>query len=286
MAPTVRPATWWRHSENEALVADYLDMLELELAGRRYQKAAHNRALRSTIDRSEGAIEYKHQNVSAVLHQLGQPSIKGYLPASNYQSELVGTVSRALDLRPSLLDLIASAAKRQIDRPLLEAHLAEEDPPQQPRMPAFGERAPHQVTGQVRPLPNFLELESRNRSIGDLGELLVLHQEERRLRDAGRSALAARIEHVAASHAGHGYDIASFEANGEPRLIEVKTTQFSAHTPIFISRNEVRVSEDCGSSYMLARVYDVRGKPRFFATRGALGIGWDLDPLQYQGRIR
>ncbi len=39
-------------------------------------------------NRSEGSVEFKHQNISAVLIELGQPYIKGYLPRFNYQQIL------------------------------------------------------------------------------------------------------------------------------------------------------------------------------------------------------
>ena len=39
----------WSDLENDAIVADYFSMLSDELAGSRYNKAAHNRALQDLI---------------------------------------------------------------------------------------------------------------------------------------------------------------------------------------------------------------------------------------------
>ncbi|MCY3802877.1 MAG: hypothetical protein OXG06_00510 [Gammaproteobacteria bacterium] len=69
----------------EAAVADYLGMLQAELTGNSVVKAVHNRVLQAQIGRSKGSIEYKHQNISAVLEKLGLPYIKGYKPATHYQ---------------------------------------------------------------------------------------------------------------------------------------------------------------------------------------------------------
>lgn len=56
----------WSRQEVEATVRDYFDMLALELRGEQYNKAAHNRGLRARLDdRSPGAVERKHQNISA-----------------------------------------------------------------------------------------------------------------------------------------------------------------------------------------------------------------------------
>ena len=61
-------------------------MLARELRGETFNKAAHNRALRQHLDdRSRGAVERKHQNVSAVLIALGFPYIDGYKPLGNVQ---------------------------------------------------------------------------------------------------------------------------------------------------------------------------------------------------------
>jgi len=74
----------WSRLEVEATVADYVSMLEWEIRGEPYSKAEHRRALQPVLDdRSEGAIEYKYQNTSAVLIDLGYPYIDGYKPAFN-----------------------------------------------------------------------------------------------------------------------------------------------------------------------------------------------------------
>ena len=79
----------WSGQEVEATVRDYLDMLASELRGVPYNKAAHNRALRARLDdRTHGAVERKHQNISAVLIELGFPYINGYKPLRNIQNML------------------------------------------------------------------------------------------------------------------------------------------------------------------------------------------------------
>ena len=106
----------WTDAENDLIVADYFAMLSEELAGRRPNKAAHNRALQNQIGRGPGSIEYKHQNISAVLQWLGQPWIDGYKPALNFQGSLVEAVARWLDRRPDYLspkEPVASVSRRE-----------------------------------------------------------------------------------------------------------------------------------------------------------------------------
>jgi len=60
--------TNWSREEVEATVSDYLRMLHLELVGQPYNKRAHNRALQRQLpNRSAGAIELKHANISSAL---------------------------------------------------------------------------------------------------------------------------------------------------------------------------------------------------------------------------
>lgn len=91
----------WSDRENDLIVADYFAMLADELAGRSCSKAEHRRALLPLLDgRSEGSIEFKHQNISAVLKALGEPWIEGYKPAFNFQMPLVDAVARFLARHP------------------------------------------------------------------------------------------------------------------------------------------------------------------------------------------
>jgi hypothetical protein len=76
----------WTDEENDLIVADYFAMLVDDISARRYSKAEHRRALLPLLnDRSEGSVEFKHQNISAVLKGLGEDWIPGYKPAFNFQ---------------------------------------------------------------------------------------------------------------------------------------------------------------------------------------------------------
>jgi hypothetical protein len=70
-------------------------MLADDIAGRANGKAEHNRLLQGLIDPPRGSIEYKHQNVSAVLMGLGEDWMPGYKPAFNFQVSLVDAVDRS-----------------------------------------------------------------------------------------------------------------------------------------------------------------------------------------------
>jgi hypothetical protein len=55
------------------------------------------------------AIEFKHQNISAAMLDLGLPYIRGYKPRSNYQAALIAELRRSLETDPQLLGALRSA---------------------------------------------------------------------------------------------------------------------------------------------------------------------------------
>lgn len=279
----------WSLEEVAATVADYFAMFELEIRQEKYNKKEHNRLLQKLLSkRSAGAIEFKHENISAVLRDAGLPFIEGYKPRGNYQKLLSDVV---LDRLNSERQLIARIA-----------HVAEAPAPIVPEVRAFAdvvvpppkrdEKAGRVYESRdVERVPvlgvNYLEREARNASLGAAGEKFVLEVEQRRLWEAGKRKLAEKVEHVAATRGdGLGYDIMSFETDGRERYIEVKTTSFGSRTPFFASQGEVAVSDELADRYQLYRVFKFRESPKVFMLGGSLRQSCALDPIQYRASLR
>ena len=72
----------WTDEENELIVADYFAMLASDLISRPYNKAEHNRLLRTQIDRTGPSIEFKHRNISAVLKGSARAGLPATFPHS------------------------------------------------------------------------------------------------------------------------------------------------------------------------------------------------------------
>jgi hypothetical protein len=100
VASDSRSGADWSPEELKLIVDDYFSMLRDEQAARPYSKTQHRRALMERIDRSDGSIEFKHQNISAVLIELGLPRIEGYRPASNYQGAIFDAIGGYLSNNP------------------------------------------------------------------------------------------------------------------------------------------------------------------------------------------
>jgi hypothetical protein len=122
----------WSKSEVEAAVEDYFNMLQLELTGRKYNKTEHRRALMERLnDRSDGSVELKHQNISAVLIEMGIPYIDGYKPRSNYQRSLLpAAITKYIEKNPEVNALFKADSDFIPKIPSIEDFLAAiEDPP-------------------------------------------------------------------------------------------------------------------------------------------------------------
>ena len=107
----------WSREEVEAAVADYFVMLGKDLRGEPYSKAEHNRLLQNLLSgRTRGSVERKHQNISAVLIELGYPYIDGYKPLANYQELLGRVVQERLSAATGLQEVVASAVVADVER--------------------------------------------------------------------------------------------------------------------------------------------------------------------------
>lgn len=272
----------WADDENDLIVADYFAMLGPDMAGRPYSKAEHRRQLLPRLrNRTKGAIEFKHQNISAVLKGLGEDWIAGYKPAFNFQMSLVDAVVRWLDANPLPLSLargpqpalgLAEASPLWIGPP--PTHSNQPPPQELDLMLQIAHR--HDVAGR----------DARNRALGRAGEELVLLHERAILADAGRPDLARRVRWVADEDGdGAGYDIASFAPDESPRLIEVKTTNGWERTPFHISRNELAVAEARRADWLVLRLWNFARAPRAFELRPPLEAHVSLTATSFQANF-
>ncbi len=269
----------WSEFEVEAAVEDYFSMLRLELTGRRYNKSEHRRALQVQLsNRSAGSVEMKHQNISAVLIEMGIPCIDGYKPRYNYQRSLLPeAVADYLKNNPDMQGIFKAHAEATPAVPTVENFLAaiERPPVAEERAPSVTESPAIYNPGGV----NYLEREARNQLLGEAGEQFVINFERARLIHAGRESLAAHIEQVSATVGpSAGFDIRSFEENGRDRFIEVKTTKYGKSTPFFVTPNELRFSRERSSHYFLYRLFKFGEAPRMFSLQGYLELGCMLEP--------
>jgi hypothetical protein len=248
-------------------------MIYQEIAGLAFNKAEHNRTLRTKVDRSGPSIEFKHRNISAVLERLGLPMIRGYLPAANHQGAIVPAIDRYISQHPEAMHPEKALAGFTERLGLFVA------PP--PLLLPIAPQ-PRELERLVRKF-NPIERDFRNRKLGRDGEELVFQFEQEKLRQIDRVDLANKVRWISEDDGdGAGFDILSFDETGKERLLEVKTTVGSEITPFYLTRNELCLSSERPDAFRLCRVFEFSKQPRMFELSPPLEKLVHLSPLSYE----
>lgn len=271
----------WTRNECEAIVSDYFDMLAREVRGEAFKKSEYRKNLRTALnDRSDGSIEYKHQNISAVLIRAGQVYVQGYKPAWNYQLLLEEVVLSQLEQRDVEITALEDALLEESTGPVQISDWSSYfvDPPVKMDELRVQERGPRKPR-----ITNYSEREARNRKLGSSGEAFVLKLEHQRLLSMGRRDLASEIQWTSKERGdGTGYDIRSFRGNTDEELfIEVKTTNSGKFQPFLISTNEVEFSNEFADKYSLYRLFAFSRSPHVFELKGSVDQHVNLAPKLY-----
>lgn len=268
----------WTDAENDLIIADYFAMLSCDVFENPYNKTRHRQALLPQLhDRSAASVEFKHQNISAVLKGLGEAWILGYKPAVHVQTSLEDAVARWLAAHPDWL------ARQPVKS---RQAFAESDPLWIGPAPTLSNQPPPQELEQMLRIARKFDVagrDDRNRALGRAGEERALNHERATLRAAGREDLARKVRWSAQEDGdGLGYDIASFTPEGRTRLIEVKTTYGWERTPFHISRNELAVAEERRSDWSLLRLWNFSRDARAFELRPPLEAHVSLTATTFQ----
>lgn len=271
----------WSQNELEIIVSDYFRMLTDELNGIIYSKTEHRKALRVLLpSRSDGSIEFKHQNISAILLNLGLPFIKGYLPRWNYQQLLEDKIIQYLSGQKEPLEKsfdrfteTANIGVTSTDFGILDV-----DPPLK------GLIKEPTVEYVKRPFKvNYLQREQQNSQLGQKGEDFAMNFEIWRLEQVGLSHLTEKVKQISLDDDSAGFDILSLNKDGSDRYIEVKTTKLNKETPIFFSQNEYNFSVLNRKNFHLYRVFDFSDKPKLFRLNGSLDEICNKEPVSFKG---
>lgn len=232
-------------------------------------------------NRSEGSIEFKHQNISAVLINLGLPFITGYKSQFNYQKLLEKVIVDHLVAQEDILEpqfLEFAKASKDLSKHIDFANIQETPPKCDSIL-----REPQPFYGKSPLKANYLELEQKNLALGKTGEELILKYEKWRLNNLEKPNLADQIEWIAQYDDRAGFDILSKNVDGTDRYIEVKTTKLSKEAPFYFSKNEYEFSKMKKDSFHLYRVINTLEKPRFFSANGGFDDFCNKEAINYRG---
>jgi hypothetical protein len=272
----------WSKIEVDFIVADYFDMLINELNRIPYTKADHRRRLLPLLkNRSEGSVEFKYQNISAVLINHGKLYIIGYLPRYNYQNLLEDVVIQYLADHSELDTLFQNFSERLVTKPEIRPEFEKiiVAPPM-----IVSVKEPKGIYQRKLIKTNYIEKEQANRTLGLYGEELVVEFEKWNLIRSGKNSLADKIEWISKVEGdGAGFDILSKNLNGTDKYIEVKTTRLGKETPFFFSANELQFSTIKAHDYHLYRIFNADNDVKMFQKNGALNFICQSTPTMYKG---
>ncbi|MCV2355369.1 DUF3883 domain-containing protein [Paucibacter sp. B2R-40] len=275
----------WSQEEVQATVAAYFEMLALDSRQEAYVKAAFNTALRQQLNgRSKASVEFKHQNVSSVLHSMGLPFIPGYKPSSNVQLLLRKAVQQYVLEHAELVGQVVDAMEEMKAPGEREFKAVLVNPPPVEIVVRLETQGP-----RVR-LPRKIDFAARdesNRRLGRAGEQWVLEFEQQRMNEAGQPELYQRVDWISDRLGdGAGYDILSYDTPSQPRYIEVKTTNSTHASSFIISRNELDFSKETEDAFFLYRVFQFRQEPALYMLQGDVSKHLHLEPIDYRASFR
>lgn len=145
------------------------------------------------------------------------------------------------------------------------------------------------LTREFKQRLNYLEINEVNSEVGMEGELLALNYLKNYLRKNGRSDLAAKTIHVSYEIGDWmGYDIESYDLNGEIKYIEVKTTCNEKEYPFYLTANELEFANNHVGSYKLFRIFNYdrkNNKGHFYTFDKKIDSKFNVKPISYRATL-
>lgn len=132
---------------------------------------------------------------------------------------------------------------------------------------------------------DFISKVESSKKIGLAGEIMVLNYERDKLKKLGKFDLLDKIKHISVEEGdGAGYDILSFDGDGNEMFIEVKTTVRNSTEPFYITSNEMEFSKTHYQNYYIYRIYDFSTKDnsgKLYMLKGDLSKILELKAQQF-----
>lgn len=116
--------------------------------------------------------------------------------------------------------------------------------------------------------------------IGEKGEQFILEEECKKLKD---TEYLNKIEHISKSDSSAGYDILSYDKNGNKIYIEVKTTETNIDC-FYLTQNEYEQAQTLkkeGEKYLIYRVINILKNPSYYII-DELSDDYSLEPLVWK----
>jgi hypothetical protein len=138
-----------------------------------------------------------------------------------------------------------------------------------------------------KPKEDYIESAIIKKEIGLEGELFILNYERNKLQRKGQLELSEKVKHISVEYGdGYGYDILSFDENGNEKYIEVKTTIQDLNTVFYVSDSEYKKASTL-KNYFIYRVFNFdletkKGKLYIINTSKDLKTYFITEPVSFR----
>lgn len=290
-ARIIHEADSWKAAEARLVVKSYFQVLAAKLRGEETNTKKLKEGLMALLNKSEKAVRFKLRHISSILVNSDEPYLDSFKPLPRANIDLVDWnetegLKRLLQeflVRDEFVAAMASSAistfisKATTD---LKRFVEPETPPESD---CYDNPAQPTKTLRVAVRINYAEREAANRTLGSAGEEWVVHYERQRLESLGREDLALRVQWASREIGdGLGYDIASFNHDGSPRWIEVKTTRQGKYAAFYLTTGEIAFARENPEGFFLYRVFAFGEETGLFMINGQLEGQVRLTPLNFR----
>lgn len=121
--------------------------------------------------------------------------------------------------------------------------------------------------------------------LGKLGEFIIFQYEKNKLLKNGREDLVPKIK---MNSLDSGYDILSFDENGNDKYIKVKTTRKNTVDGFYLTAKELKRSIEYSENYFVYRLYNLNineGSVKLFIYNPPVDTYFNLEPVNYYARL-
>ena len=269
------------------IVDNYFSMLKAEVSSEMYSKADFRNHLKKQFGIDDPKlVEIAHRQISAILAEIGLPTIDGYATATKHSKELEAVVYAYIEDNSKLIKSLwidDDPASVNVPMELDDSKavwVAE---------PPSSDHLADAVRRWVPPVPMELDFrvrEARNLNLAKAGERFAIAYERARLREIGRKDFLDRISWVSEIQGEDlGYNIHSYEKNGKNRFISVKTTNYGIRFPFYLTRYELAFAQKNPGSFYIYRIFNFSRNTRLFIVEKLAQKKKKMLPVMYRYNI-
>lgn len=284
----------WSYEQSELICTYYIEKLKEFIASREPQKQSEAKEfLMKTLNKSSKAVRLKLHHISSILVNSDLPYLEYFKPIPRAEIDLIdwnetNILKRILVdefNKPDFVKLLSALSSKENYTTEVESTAVIESPPEEDVFEHDVDNAEQSL--RIRPKINYIEREIRNTKLGEAGEAWVINFEKQRLSSLGLNEMAEQVVWASKSIGdGLGYDLVSFDSNGDKIFIEVKTTCLGKYSAFYLTQKEISTSTKLKNRFFIYRVFDFDKEPKLYTINSNLEESLDLVATTFRATVK